>query len=130
MGLPYKLLAVDLDGTLLDSKNRLPEENRSALHRAHEAGLIVCLTTGRCYSETRAVLESLGLGEVVAIGDATNDLEMIRGAGLSFAMANADPEVKRAATRVTRSNDHAGVHTPSARSLTEPQADTVAGVQR
>ena len=67
MSRPYKLLAVDLDGTLLDSTDRLPEENRAALHRAHEAGLIVCLTTGRCFSETRQVLQAIGLDLDVAV---------------------------------------------------------------
>jgi Cof subfamily protein (haloacid dehalogenase superfamily) len=58
---PLGLLAVDLDGTLLDSQNRVPPENRAALHRAHEAGMVVCLTTGRCYKETRRVIEEIGL---------------------------------------------------------------------
>ena len=47
--------------------------------------------------------------QVVAIGDAINDLEMIRGAGLSFAVGNADQRIKRLATRVTATNDQAGV---------------------
>ena len=62
-----KLLAVDLDGTLLDSAGNLPEANRQALHRAHEAGTLVCLTTGRCYSETRPVIDLIGLDLDVAV---------------------------------------------------------------
>lgn len=47
---------------------------------------------------------------VVAIGDDLNDVPMLRGAGLSFAMANAQPEVKAVADRVTTgSNDEDGV---------------------
>ncbi len=57
----YRLLAVDVDGTLLNSANSLPPANREALHRAHEAGLTVCLCTGRCYTETRPVIEAIGL---------------------------------------------------------------------
>jgi len=60
-GTRYKLLAVDLDGTLLDSQGRLSAANRAALHRAHEAGLRVCLCTGRCLTETRPVIEQIGL---------------------------------------------------------------------
>lgn len=64
---PCKLLAIDLDGTLLDSHNQLPPKNRDALHRAHEAGLKICLTTGRSFTEARPVLDSIGLDLDVAI---------------------------------------------------------------
>ena len=57
----FELLAVDVDGTLVTSDNRLCEANRSALHEAHEAGMTVCLCTGRALNETRAVIEQIGL---------------------------------------------------------------------
>lgn len=57
----YQLLAIDLDGTLLDSAHALPARNREALHRAHEAGIRVVLCTGRSFTETRGVLEQIGL---------------------------------------------------------------------
>ncbi|WP_110929677.1 Cof-type HAD-IIB family hydrolase [Bacillus massiliglaciei] len=47
--------------------------------------------------------------EIVAIGDGLDDLEMIAGSGLGVAMGNAEPEVKRAAKWVTRTNDEQGV---------------------
>ena len=58
---PVDLLAVDLDGTLLDSRGRLSPVNRAALHRAHEAGLKVVVCTGRSYTETRPVMQDIGL---------------------------------------------------------------------
>jgi len=42
-----KLLAVDIDGTLLDSVRQVPERNRLALARAQAAGITVCLASGR-----------------------------------------------------------------------------------
>ncbi len=57
----YDLLAVDLDGTLLGAESVLPAENRAALHRAHEAGLKIVVCTGRAFTETRPVLEQIGL---------------------------------------------------------------------
>ncbi|MHC4441408.1 MAG: HAD family hydrolase [Planctomycetota bacterium] len=63
----YRLLAVDVDGTLMDSRNQLPPANRSALHRAHEAGLMVCLCTGRSLTETRPVIGQLGLDSDLGI---------------------------------------------------------------
>jgi Cof subfamily protein (haloacid dehalogenase superfamily) len=57
----YDLLALDLDGTLLDSQHAVPPANRAALHRAHAAGIKVVLCTGRAFAETRPVLEQIGL---------------------------------------------------------------------
>ena len=47
--------------------------------------------------------------QVVAIGDDVNDIPMLRAAGMSFAMGNAVPAVKRVASRTTTSNDEDGV---------------------
>ncbi len=57
----YDLLAIDLDGTLLDCQHALPPENRAALHRAHQAGCKIVLCTGRSFTETRPVLAEIGL---------------------------------------------------------------------
>ena len=42
-----KLLAVDMDGTCLDSKSRMSEETVAALKKAAKSGVIVVPTTGR-----------------------------------------------------------------------------------
>ena len=47
--------------------------------------------------------------DVVAFGDAENDIEMFRVAGASVAMGQAMREVKAMATAVTSRNDEAGV---------------------
>lgn len=67
MSSTYRLLAVDVDGTLMNSRNELPEANREALHRAHAAGLTVSLCTGRSLPETQAVIEQLGLDSDIGI---------------------------------------------------------------
>ena len=46
---------------------------------------------------------------VCAVGDAANDLPMIRGAAFGVAMGNADPVVKETADWVTDSNENNGV---------------------
>ena len=55
--------------------------------------------------------ERLGIPmeRVAAFGDGTNDVSMIRAAGLGIAMGNAADEVKAAADRVTAGNDEDGV---------------------
>jgi hydroxymethylpyrimidine pyrophosphatase-like HAD family hydrolase len=65
--LRWKLLAVDLDGTLLDSQLRVPEANRQALRRAAAAGLRIVLCTGRSYAETRPIIEQLNIGLEAAV---------------------------------------------------------------
>lgn len=48
-------------------------------------------------------------GETVAFGDGTNDVSLLRAAGLGVAVANAAPEVRAAADLVTASNEDCGV---------------------
>ncbi len=58
-----------------------------------------------------ALAEHLGIpaGETLAFGDGSNDISLLRAAGLGVAMANSMPELLAAADRVTASNDEAGV---------------------
>ena len=44
-----RIIALDLDGTLLDSDKNLPAANRAALERAAAAGIHVVPTTGRFF---------------------------------------------------------------------------------
>lgn len=55
----YRLIAIDLDGTLLCPQGRVSEENRVALHAAHDAGAIVLPCTGRGWRESASVLPSV-----------------------------------------------------------------------
>ncbi|HEY3367108.1 MAG TPA: HAD family hydrolase [Symbiobacteriaceae bacterium] len=56
-----KLLALDLDGTLLDRAGRLPDDNRQAVVRARAAGLDVVLVTGRSWRGTQEYYAALEL---------------------------------------------------------------------
>ena len=47
--------------------------------------------------------------EIIAIGDADNDIEMIQYAGVGVAMKNAKDEIKNLADFVTKSNEEDGV---------------------
>lgn len=58
---PYRLLAIDLDGTLLSPSHAVAAADRAALHRAHDAGLRIVLCTGRAYAETRHIVDQIGL---------------------------------------------------------------------
>ena len=54
-----RLLALDIDGTLLDTEGRIPTANRDAIARAIDAGVEVALATGRRYDFARPIFESL-----------------------------------------------------------------------
>lgn len=47
--------------------------------------------------------------EIIAVGDAENDLDMIEYAGLGVAMGNASEKVKKAADYITGSNNEDGI---------------------
>jgi Cof subfamily protein (haloacid dehalogenase superfamily) len=57
--MPVKLLAMDIDGTLLDSQWKLPEANRAAIAEAVDRGIEVLLVTGRRFDFARPVAEEL-----------------------------------------------------------------------
>jgi Cof subfamily protein (haloacid dehalogenase superfamily) len=54
-----RLLAVDIDGTLLDSRGRLPDAHRDALADVVSRGIEVALVTGRSFHFTRPIAELL-----------------------------------------------------------------------
>ena len=59
-----RLLALDLDGTLLEAATGRPHERDArAVRAAIAAGVRVTLVTGRLYSGTRGTAEALGLRE-------------------------------------------------------------------
>lgn len=52
---------------------------------------------------------NIEMADTAAIGDSFNDLSMLKIAGRSAAMGNADPEIKKACHEVALSNDENGV---------------------
>jgi Cof subfamily protein (haloacid dehalogenase superfamily) len=54
-----RLLALDIDGTILDSQGRIPQANREAIAAAIEAGVEVALATGRRYDFARPIFDKL-----------------------------------------------------------------------
>ncbi|MEO6049839.1 MAG: HAD hydrolase family protein, partial [Pyrinomonadaceae bacterium] len=56
-----KLLALDLDGTTLNSLGQIPDANRGAIRAAEDAGVLVTIATGRRFRDARPVGIELGL---------------------------------------------------------------------
>ncbi|MFC3928371.1 Cof-type HAD-IIB family hydrolase [Streptococcus caprae] len=58
-----KLIAIDLDGTLLDSQKQLSQENISTLQAATQAGVKIVICTGRPMTGVRPIFDQLGFTE-------------------------------------------------------------------
>ena len=58
-GNQYKILALDLDGTLLNEKNQVSPRDAQAVRRAQERGVQIVLCTGRNVREVRAFSDQL-----------------------------------------------------------------------
>ncbi len=57
----YKLVAVDLDGTLLDEEHRIGKDALDAIGRAADAGVAFTIATGRMHDSAAKFAEVLGL---------------------------------------------------------------------
>lgn len=57
----WQVIAIDLDGTLLDRQHRLHPEDIAAVQEARDAGLHVAICTGRTSLESQAVARALEL---------------------------------------------------------------------
>jgi Cof subfamily protein (haloacid dehalogenase superfamily) len=89
----YRLLAIDIDGTLLNTRDELTPATRQALVRAREAGIHVVLATGRRYSRTLHLVEPLKIDVplVTASGALVKDPSDHR----TLYQAQFDPQVLR-----------------------------------
>lgn len=53
----YRLIAFDMDGTLLNSQKKISKENIAAIKKAAQAGITVVLNTGRCLVELEEYMQ-------------------------------------------------------------------------
>ena len=80
-----RLLAIDIDGTLLDSRGRIPDAHRQALGEASERGVAIALVTGRSFHFTSPIADLLEMpvtmivnnGAMVKSGEGTTLLRRL-----------------------------------------------------
>lgn len=87
-------------------------EGRLVITWSSTTSLLEISAPGVTKASTLALLcDDLGIdaADVVAFGDMPNDLPMLAWAGTAYAMANAHPTVREAATHAAPSNDEDGV---------------------
>jgi len=63
----YDMVAIDLDGTLLNSKRRVSDANVAAVHAAREAGMRVVICTGRGLVESAEALAAIDQRDPVVV---------------------------------------------------------------
>lgn len=87
-----KLIAVDLDGTLLNSQHAMTERTEKALRAAMDKGVIVIIATGKTFSSARDVIARLKL---TTPGVYLQGLAVYTGDGSVRHQQTLDPEIAR-----------------------------------
>ena len=53
---PYRMIAMDFDGTILNADHQIPPHTKKILHQAKEEGILLCACTGRSFFDTLRLL--------------------------------------------------------------------------
>src|SRR4026208_1353268 len=110
-----RLLALDLDGTLLNSRGQISERNRRALAAARSSGVRVAIVTGRRFRDARPIALELGLDVPViahngALTKHAETLETVAVLPLPLQAAHEAIKIGRAAgADPLVSDDHVGL---------------------
>ena len=109
----YKLLLLGDEEQLNEFETFIPQEWRNEFYVVRsQKYLIEVLTKGvnKAFGLEKLAKElNIQSSEIAAIGDAANDIEMLKYAGLAIAMGNASEEVKAVSDIVTDTNENNGV---------------------
>ena len=99
-----KLIATDLDNTLLDRGGNVTDECVSAIRRAQDKGVRFAVATGRSYRSAKAVTESIG-GSGYAICYNGSQIRRIENDSMFFS-ARVSDEVARGVVDIARENGY------------------------
>lgn len=57
----YKLLCLDMDGTVLNDEKKVSEENLKAIKKAHALGVSIAICTGRLFANAKVYADMFGI---------------------------------------------------------------------
>ena len=57
----YKLICIDVDGTLLNTKHKITKETKEILLQAHQLGIHIVISTGRMYTDAEYYSNLIGV---------------------------------------------------------------------
>lgn len=108
-----KVVCINKDNINIVSEVRKLLED-SCIFEIESAENYFCEINKKGISKGKAVLDlakhlGIDISEVICIGDSGNDIEMLKVAGLSIAMGNAENRVKSIADYITDTNNNSGV---------------------
>jgi len=94
-----RLIAIDVDGTLLDTRGQIPQANIDAIQDAVKAGIHIALVTGRSYPFARPIADPLpdSIALIVSNGAVERDMD-----GSRVARRLLDRQIARAVLDSTR----------------------------
>jgi len=98
--LPYRLVALDIDGTLLDSASQIHPENRAVLTELMARGVHVSLATGKAWRTALKMARSLGLSSPQIANDGASISDP--GTGSVVQESHIAAEVAEEAIRLAR----------------------------
>lgn len=73
--LKYKMVAIDIDGTLLNSEGKVPEMHKKAIQLAQEKGVYVVLATARYYMQAKDIMDELNYKGILVSNDGAVSIE-------------------------------------------------------
>ena len=97
-----RLVAIDIDGTLLDSRWQLPDRNRDAICAAVDAGVEVALVTGRMYGFAQPIIGLLPCPVTAIVSNGA----LVRTSGGSTALRHPLPREVARSVLSAATGDH------------------------
>ena len=94
-----RLIAIDVDGTLLDTRGQIPQANIDAIHDAVSAGIHIALVTGRSYPFARPIADPLPSSITLIVSNGAIERNMD---GSRVARRLLDRQIARAVLESTR----------------------------
>jgi Cof subfamily protein (haloacid dehalogenase superfamily) len=99
-----RLIGIDVDGTLLDTRGQIPQANVDAIHDAVRAGIHVALVTGRSYPFARPIADPLPSSITLIVSNGAVERGMD---GSRFAQRLLDRGIARTVLESTKPFRHA-----------------------
>ena len=99
-----KLLAIDLDDTLLRDDNTVSDYTKAVLKKAQDKGIEVLIATGRMYQTAYPVAHRLGLGDVPMVLYSGGVIQRVESKELIWERA-IPPEVARKVLAITKEHN-------------------------
>jgi 5-amino-6-(5-phospho-D-ribitylamino)uracil phosphatase len=100
---PIKLVAIDIDGTLLNRDKHITRRTRAAIYEARDAGITIVLATARRYENSMPFVEELGIALPLILCDGTLTMHYPEGSIITKHLFDPDIAQEVADTMVQHS---------------------------